>query len=465
MAEQALERARFNLFADLRAYAPPALMALAAALLASIVLLAVNYVSATLPREQINAAIRQGFNDRQLVRWGWLPLNSDIGVHQFNDCLVLLMAVDDRAPALERSLSPTISGASVGTGGGGFTVPCPPLREFVSGRMEPLKPSDHYHRYVHGNVAVTAAMLEVFSIWGVRTIYGLLAQFTPLIVLGLALWRFARPREDSAGPVTLAFAAFTSFMLAAFFGVQYYGQSLAHFPADILLSLYLLTIVLGGKSLDSPIRFAMLNALFGALTMYFEFLSGGIPMGVSLVLAIASARALDRGGDMKKIFFAGCCFTLGVVTIYAVKQIATGIVFGSEVFGASGSRLSTWMGGVFPVTTIIRLFWQLRELAGGSQIAGGAMAAASIAAFFFAVYRLSDRKFPVQAGHWGFIWAALVIPVWWFTFSLHTYVHAWMMIRIMVFFNAASFFVLALIYRERIASAVEALAIRWRSLS
>ena len=239
--------------------------ALAASLLTALLLLACNVLSAALPRGPIVSEIKRGFAERQLSNYGWLMYNSTIGLHQFNDCRVLLEAADDRAPLIKRALSPTISGASVGQGGGGFTVPCPPLRAFVNGERAPLQPSDHYHRYVHGNVALTAALLQVAGIKTLRTIYGALSLLLPLAVAGVALWRLARGRDRRT--LTLSLAALYGVLLATAFGAQYYGQSLAHFPADILLSLYLMTFVCLGELLASLSLSCAIAAMFGVLTM------------------------------------------------------------------------------------------------------------------------------------------------------------------------------------------------------
>jgi hypothetical protein len=230
-----------------------------------------------------------------------------------------------------------------------------------------------------------------------------------------------------------------------------------------LLSLYVLGVVVLGARLESLGRFAAYNAVFGALTMYFEFLSGGAPMGLALVLSIASAQTLDRGGDFKRIAFAAACFALGVVTIYAVKQTATAMIFGADVFTASGSRLESWMDGANPWQTTTQLFWQLRELTGGSQAGGVLLALSAIAAFFYSLFNLNGKGFQARAGHWGLVCAALVAPVWWMVFRLHSYVHAWMMVRIIIGFYAASFFLLANIHREQIARGFERLAQRWRA--
>ncbi|MES1204068.1 MAG: hypothetical protein ABUS57_21735, partial [Pseudomonadota bacterium] len=267
---------RFRL--DWRALSFPAGMwragaaAIATACVLSGLLIACNVLSAALPREPILREVRRGFAERQLQNYGWLVYNSNIGMHQFNDCLVLLEAVDDRAPLVKRALSPTISGASVGQGGGGYTVPCPPLRAFANGERPPLLASDHYHRYVHGNVALTAALLQIATIKDLRSWYSVLSLFLPLMVCVLALWRLARAKPRDAGPLTLSFVALNGVLLATTFGAQYYGQSLAHFPADIPLSLYLLTVIgLGARLARSLSLACACAAAFGVLTMYFEF--------------------------------------------------------------------------------------------------------------------------------------------------------------------------------------------------
>lgn len=437
--------------------------AVVAAVTLSALLIGLNVLSAMLPREPIAREVRRAFAERQLSNYGWLVYNSTIGMHQFNDCLVLLEAVDDRAPAVKRALSPTISGASVGQGGGGFTVPCPPLRHFVNGERPALKPSDHYHRYVHGNVAVTAALLQFATIKTLHEWYGALSLLLPLAVTALALWRLARGKPRDAGPLTLGFVALNGVLLATTFGVQYYGQSLAHFPADILLSLYLLAVIgLGARLTFAPA--AVLAAAFGVLTMYFEFLTGGLPMGASMVLAIACVQRLDRpqSGDWARIGVTLASFLFGFACIYAMKQAATGYVFGADVFESSGARLETWFSGAKVGETFRRLGFFAPVIGGGSIPMAALLISASAAALGASIATMGLRWRATPIAAWGIVAAALIIPAWYLIVRLHTYAHAFMMIRIMWSFFAASFFLLAWCYRDCVGAALAKLAARWR---
>ncbi len=438
--------------------------ALGASLVTALLLLACNVLSAALPRGPIVSEIKRGFAERQLSNHGWLMYNSTIGLHQFNDCLVLLEAVDDRAPVIERALSPTISGASVGQGGGGFTVPCPPLRAFVNGERQPLKPSDHYHRYVHGNVALTAALLQGASIKTLRTAYGALSLLLPLAVACAALWRLARGRDGRT--LSLSLAALYSVLLATAFGGQYYGQSLAHFPADVLLSLYLLAVVCLGDRLGSLSLSCAIAAIFGVLTMYFEFLTGGAPMGASLVLALAAAQSLDRtrAGDWARIAAPLAAFGTGFIAMYALKQIATSYVFGADVIAASGARLETWFSGAKVGETFRRLGFFSPVIAGGSIPIATLLITSSAAGLGAAFATLAFRWRTAPIGAWALAAAALIIPAWYLILRLHTYAHAFMMIRIMVSFFAASYFLLAVLYRRQIGTAVSRWAERWRGM-
>ncbi|MEJ0024017.1 MAG: hypothetical protein WDN76_11700 [Alphaproteobacteria bacterium] len=457
---------------DWRALALPAglwraaLTAIAVSILLSGVLIACNVLSASFPREPIQREVRRAFAERQLQNYGWLVYNSTIGMHQFNDCLVLLEAVDDRAPLIKRALSPTISGASVGQGGGGFTVPCPPLRAFVNGERPPLLPSDHYHRYVHGNVALTAALLQITSIKSLHEWYGALSLLLPLLATALALWRLARGGVRDAGPLTLSFVALNGVLLATAFGVQYYGQSLAHFPADILLSLYLLTVIGLGARLSSLSLACGCAAAFGALTMYFEFLTGGLPMGLSMVLALACVRTLDspQRGDWARIGANAAAFLFGFVCIYAMKQTLTGYVFGADVLAASGERLETWVSGAKIGETFHRLGFFSPVIGGGSISMATLLIASSAGAFGAGVATMGFRWRTTPIGAWGVAIAALIIPAWYLTLRLHTYAHAFMMIRIMMSFFTASYFLLAWCYRDRIAATLTKLAARWRGI-
>lgn len=439
-------------------------IALLAALLASTLLLSFNVASANLPRAPITAAVRDGFAHRQLVDYGWLPMNTQIGFHQFNDCLILLMAADDRPEAIKRAFSPSIAGASVGVSGGGFIVPCPVLHKFVQGERAPLTDADFYHRYVFGNVALTALLLQSASIGEVRAVYGALSFIAPFLLFLFAAWRFGRGRGEAA---TLALAALYGVVLTFAFASQYYGQSLAHFPPDILLSIYLWGVVLLGRRLHGLNALAAYNAVFGALTMYFEFLSGGAPMGASLVLAVAAAQALDaktrdNARDWTRLAVSLGAYGAGFVTIYLMKQIATTMAFGADKLASSGSRLETWMTGANPFQVYGRLYTYLNEIGGGSQWIGVVIVGGALAALVAALVKMIRARSTIP-GQWGLVAAALVVPAWYLLLPLHTYVHAWMMIRIVVGFIAAAYFLLAVLHKAWIAETLVRLGERWRA--
>lgn len=434
--------------------------ALLTALVAAAVLLAFNYASAGLPRAPIRAAVQQGFAEGVLQDVGWLDLGARIGTHQFNDCLVLLMAADDRAPAAQRALSPNIAGVSVGDPDHEPTLPCPVLRQTAAGAPPPLGPGDAYHRYVHGDVAVIAALLPVFSIGALRQIFAGLAFCTPAVLAAACLWRLAQPRP---APVkTLSLAALWGALLATAFGPQFFGPSLAHFPADILLPLFLAGAVLGRRRLQGLAATGAYNALFGALTVYFELLMGGLPLGGCLVLTLAAAQALDAPDRpaLPRIAVAALGYAIGAVTLYAVKLAVTALAFDAPVAGAAAARLSTWTHGD-PLTVLAALAYNLRTIGGGSLWLGALGAYAGLFGLFVSLRRMTARPVDRNPAHWALVLAALAIPLWWWALPRHTTLHAWAMVRMTVGLEAAGLYLFALLHGPAITAALQRLIGRW----
>lgn len=435
------------------------------ALLASGLLLAVNLWSATLPRGPIVSAVREGFADTMLQDKSLLRLNSDIGAHQFNDCLILLMAADDRAPALQRALAPTTSGAAILKSG---APPCPALRQLVDGKAPPLTPTDYYHRYVHGHVALIAGLLQVFSVRDLRVGFGALSFWLPASASIFALWRLMAMNIPPAArrTATAAAALIWGALLTTSFGEQYFGKSLAHFPSDCLFPLYVWGVLLLGRRLDSLFGLAAYNALFGVITMYFELLMGGAPIGASLVLTMTAAQLLDRprGDGVWRIFVAIAAFGGGLVTLYGLKMAATAVVFGPDILGAAASRLAGYVGGPSALAGLIGLARNAEYFSGGNAWMGCMLVLAALVALAMGLRRMVFPRLSHEPAHWALVGAAMIAPAWWLSLRLSTWVHPWALGRFVIALIAPSLFLFLVLEARPIGEALNGLADRWRGL-
>ena len=140
-------------------------------------LLGANYRSAILPRPVIKERIAKAFADGDLGSEVHLRTNTKQGAHQYNDCLILEMAFDDRPAPELRALSP-VTPAEIPDNN-----PCAYLKMISSGGSPvSLSPGTFYHRYLHGQVALTALALQWLDLSAIRILYDALA-FSVLILL------------------------------------------------------------------------------------------------------------------------------------------------------------------------------------------------------------------------------------------------------------------------------------------
>lgn len=286
------------------------------------------HLSLRADRAAIAAPVLAAFADGSLDREAsWLHGDTGIGAHQYNDCLVLYQAMDDRAPAARRAISP-------------LSVPvdtdnsCAVLADFAAGTVEP--PLRYYHQYLHAHTTLARLLVPTLGVSGLRGLYKLVLTLTLLAGIGYALIGLTRGRRMAEHAAWLALFL----VFARGFGFETFGQSLGHAPADLVAMAFLLAIQRG--SADAPLsarQAALASAVLGALTMQFEFLTGGIPLGLAMVvgalpLALAQDEVIERS-----VMHAAIAFLSGAVATALLKLALIASTFGSAALLAFGRQL------------------------------------------------------------------------------------------------------------------------------
>jgi hypothetical protein len=150
----------------------------------------------------VAAAFRSG----ELVLDPYQEGSTTIGSHQWNDCLITAMAIDQRGDRTRLALSPIIAGFPDLAHG---ADPCAVLDHLVSG-ARPDAELYYYDRYVHGATVLLRYLLPHFRVGQVRAIYRF--AITSVLVAGfaLALVGIARDRRVAAHTVlAVVFLALT----------------------------------------------------------------------------------------------------------------------------------------------------------------------------------------------------------------------------------------------------------------
>lgn len=395
------------------------------------------------------AHVAQAFVEGNLQDRDYLKGDTDLGWHQYNDCLILHLALQQRAGIDALTVSPLAR------------APTPPqtqcaiLHQLLGGAR--TQKADFYHRYIHGHTLLVRLLLPKLSVLGIRTLYH--ATLTLLVLAGIVTGLIAVVRRRR--PVQGLFWLVVFLTFARWFGLESFGQSLSHGPADIVLLVYLLFLAICGVRNGIGSRTAILSAaLFGAMTMTFEFLTGGIPLGLAAViggLAFAWGPRWDAAPQLVPVapLTAFCTAVIGTA---ALKILLVAQVFGWATIGEYSDQLQVRMGLniAHSEQADLGLFHMAKQLAKGIEAlaAGMPLMAAGfvLIALFIGLWgarRLIATGSPaMRARTIALILSNAAIAAVLLGFWQHTLVHAWFMERTLAWTIASGFALFLLALRD-----------------
>lgn len=403
-----------------------------------------NYLSLGRNLPAAEAHVRDAYASGVLQDLDWLPGNTDIGRHQYNDCLIIYMALDQQAAPAELMASP------IKPMPGSSDTMCSALRAFAGGDKAAGRTGVWYHQYIHGHTMLVRYLLPIVSVEAMRNLFHTVQ--TLLIVAGivltmLALVRGRRPTESLFW--LILFLAFSRW-----FGLESFGQSLSHGPSDAIILLYLLFLAVA-SSQGGLSRWASLiaAALFGSLTAIFEFLTGGIPLGLAIIIgglpfALPHSNPAEQ---VDRVIEAASAFCVAVLACLAFKLGLAFSVFGIDSFRESAAQLQVRMGMGSPeavpglLEAVKKLVKGLNSLAAGMHVLAGAMLFAAIGFGAWGartLVRIGDPATRARALHLAasnLVIVAMLLLLW-----QHTVIHAWFMERIFVWTIGTGFALFAM---------------------
>ncbi|WP_156405264.1 hypothetical protein [Sphingomonas sp. Root710] len=402
-----------------------------------------------LPAAEAN--VRAAFAAGVLQDQDWLPGNTGIGRHQYNDCLILYMAIDQQATPVQLLASPIKPMQR------GDESMCHALRAYAGGDKAAGRTGVWYHQYIHGHTMLARYLLPHLSVDAIRNLYHGIQTLLVLAGLIVAMTTLARGRSQTAGLFWLIiFLAFSRW-----FGLESYGQSLSHAPSDAVIIAYLLFLAIaaarGGLGRWCSIGAA---AVFGATVAIFEFLTGGIPLGLAIIAGGLPFALRDRDPreTLARVIEALAAFCVAVAMCLALKIGLALWVFGIESFRESAAQLGVRMGigagpaDIGPLRMAKSLTKGLNSLAAGMHVMAGAMLLIAICAGIWGARQLigsgdavlKSRAFHLVASN--VVIVGMLALLW-----QHTIIHAWFMDRVFVWTIATGFALFALAVRERTA--------------
>jgi hypothetical protein len=431
--------------------------------LATLVFFALSVVSLQTDNRVERAAVRDAFA-KGVVRAdneAFLNGNTDIGAHQWNDCLVLHQVIDRRASPEQLAISPLDIGPSIKT-----TTPCADTAAIASGHPIAAQASTFYHRYLHGHTVLARLLLPMLSVADLRRLY--LGLINVMLCLGIAqtIIGMTKGRRIEEGCVWLIML----FAFARFFGLESFGQSLAHGPADMVLAGFLLFLANGSSRGGlEPRNVPAAAAVFGVFTILFEFLTGGIPLGLALLVgglpfAIRPLRSAEGETLPALLARAVAAFVVAMVMAIAIKTVLVCIVFGPDMLGETLQQLLFRMGLVdapafgggqpmSPVALVGEVAANLDALTAGEPMMAWLILCIGAAAGVWGLRRLLQTG-DVVARTRGIALASsnLAVVGWLILFMQHSTQHARFMDRILVWIIASgmALFALAVIKEVRL---------------
>lgn len=426
---------------------------------------AINLLLSQVSKEPVREHLREAFNSGTLDLVGSRELDSGLGVHQLNDCLIYDMAARD---AGENWLYYLVAAQNTAEQSLDPPERCEQLRNWVLNDPSVTSKEYWYQRYIHGYRAVAIVLVSVLSVADARLVMKLSSYgvFVTLCLVNLLALR-TRLAVPNAARKSLASSLFEAnellyvaiglcFML--FFGLPYFGQSISHAPAIVTLGLFLIFWSIrdlkGQLDLHRMTRLVIVYALF---TACFEFLTGYIPVGsVLLCLLVAISDRATRFDDPRGLIFrivmVEFAFVASIFVVLLLHLFATAVFSPEEgtlqgFFAKLAIRAGQSVGGAtdqtgalvgataLGISDVAAVFLkQIPHIGVPSQRAGFAslVIAASIVLIGLGETWLSSATRDAKWRATLIAIALVPLALWILVFLNHSFVHARFMVRILV---------------------------------
>lgn len=388
---------------------------------------AINAMSLRQPTAAMVDHVRLAYRHGDLDGDDYKRGDTRLGEHQFNDCLILAMAIDHRAEDRDLRISPSHAFPRMNDG------MCRNLG-IVARDGFGARPIVFYHNYIHGHVTLTRFLLPRLRLDQIRALYKAIG--IALVGLGLivGLWQLAKGRVQGA------FWALMFFVFGRWFGLEAFGQSLGHGPSDIVVLGYALGLALasarGGVGTRTLVASA---AVYGGATIIFELLTGGIPLGLALLIGGLPFACGDGVRIGRTVILSVVAYCSTIVTCCSIKLLLVAHVFGWGAVMRIGDQGAQRIAGVPATETAIplgitvwvsRIWGQMTGLASGMAPLTMLVLETSVIAGIWGIVAIRRRS----GGTIGVPLACLAlsnapIVLWMAVFAQHAIVHAWFMDR------------------------------------
>jgi hypothetical protein len=347
--------------------------------------------------------------------------------------------MDERGDRNRLAIAPILMGFDQG-GPSVTTNPCAVLSALNKGAT-PNAALYYYDRYVHGAVVLLRYLVPQKSISDIRRLYRQVLTTSLLLSLALVmigLWRGENLRA-------FAVLGVTTITIMRYFGLESFSQSLGHGPADAVIALYLLALCLMAFAPPGLVVVLVAAALFGTLTMIFELFTGGVPIGLAMVIGLTPLVTRPAVRPAFTAMAAAAAFLGAGAIMYAARMILIAMAGTTQVGGDVVSevmRLTIFSReGAHLGVAVHNFVDSIGVLAGGMRLLSAGTIGIALAAGAFGLLRISSRERSSHEREEAVLLAvsAAIPPLWCFFFSFLMVNHAWFTDRVMVWPIAAGF--------------------------
>jgi hypothetical protein len=403
---------------------------MAAVLLANCAFVLTAYIT-PVDHSVIRERVRYAFETGELGFRDFVYFNR-AGYNQFSDCNILQMLANPSASRLDRALSPVMY-----TDGSGTNDQCWVLYRAVVERADSSELMEsRYSRYWHGYFVPVALALRLVEI---RTLRRLILGAVWLCIAVFALVTFRSGVAVRRTGLAIATTA------ALFWAVPFFAPNFPHGIGDAVMIVGLIVMAARPHLALRADTLLPYSAAFAAVVVYFEMLTGQLPIAAAWLVVLSAAVRRDheanKNADAVPVAVAVLiAFAVGGVITVAVKQIlALGltdpragrsffahVVYYSGISDASGSNPSVFQA-------FVRMVQQASVLTYGRLRAGYLLAGSTTLVWLMAAVRTIRRHRVERSDERLVVLAAAVIPLLWvLVLPTHSYIHAPFMVRIFV---------------------------------
>ena len=345
---------------------------------------------------------------------------------RFNDCLITIMALEQRQPRETLFVSPV--------------NPAEPTQDVCRDLKDGTGPNAtaYYHNYLHGQTVLLRYLLPHFEVAGIKAFFKSLLTILLLASAAVSLLRLidgARREESLVFLVaTLAFGRF--------FGLEWFGETLGNGPSDLIVIGYLATLSVRAGAMSARewmVGASCLRSADDDVRTADRRLAAGRRDGPGPRLV----RASQGRAFVPLVALGLVAFGLGAAVPMLTKVVLVASLFGTgdlfqmtiEAMNRVGSELPP---GWTELTVTSQLLLNLESLTPGTWItaAGTLCLALGLGAVSLARHRDPQCLLLLASAALIFLWFAL--------FRQHTALHASFMVRILVWPIAAGFALVAL---------------------